>query len=197
MPTVPATRNLLVAILAANLAACTTDSVQNTDLGPPAAATETAAADPAAAADQTADPAVQTAAGERAEARFCPQASVREGTSTIQKKDSDALDYQAVIVNAKRDCRIVGGKLQITVGVEGRLMPGRAAKNRTVELPIRVAVVGQDGVIYSNLGKLSLPVTKGGTAQTFRYVDDKILIPPAAGGVIVYTGFDEGPPQQG
>ncbi|NDW06467.1 hypothetical protein [Jiella pacifica] len=194
MHTVPATRSLLVAILAASLAACTTDSVQNTDLGPPAAASEVATAEPASAPD---DAAVRTAAGERTEARFCPQASIREGTSTMQNKDGDALDYQAVIVNAKRDCRIVNGQLQITVGVEGRLMPGRAAKNRTIELPIRVAVVGQDGVIYSNLGKLSLPVKKGGTAQTFRYVEDKILIAPAAGGVVVYTGFDEGPPKQG
>lgn len=195
MHTVPATRNLLVAIFAASLAACTTDSVQNTDLGPPAAASEAATAEPTSAPDEAG---VQTAAaGERAEARFCPQAAIREGTSTIQNKDGEALDYQAVIVNAKRDCRIVNGQLQITVGVEGRLMPGRAAKNRTVELPIRVAVVGQDGVVYSNLGKLSLSVQKGGTAQTFRYVDDKILIAPAAGGVIVYTGFDEGPPKQG
>tara|TARA_R110002020_G_scaffold168825_6_gene357808 strand:+ start:608 stop:1171 length:564 start_codon:yes stop_codon:yes gene_type:complete len=186
MHTVPVTRNLLVALFAASLAACTTDSVQNTDLGPPAAASDPVAADVP----------VQTAAAQQGEARFCPQASIREGTSTLQTKDGDALDYQAVIVNAKRDCRIVDGKLKITVGVEGRLMPGRGAKTRTVQLPIRVAVLGQDGVIYSNLGTVSLPLEKGGTARSFRYVDDAILIAPMKGGVIVYTGFDEGPPKQ-
>ena len=187
MHTVPATRNLIVAALAASLAACTTgSSVENTDLGPPPATSAEAAADPAEAGQ-----ALGT------EARFCPQASIREGTSTISKQDGEALDYQAVLVDAKRDCRIVDGKLKITVGVEGRLMPGRAAKNRTVELPIRVAVVGQDGVIYSNLAKVSVPVEKGGTSRAFRFVDEKILIAPAMGGIIVYTGFDEGPPKQG
>ncbi|MBP0614494.1 hypothetical protein [Jiella mangrovi] len=187
MPTVPVTRNLIVAALAAGLASCTTaNEVTNTDLGLPPAASQ-----------QSADTPVETAAAEGTEARYCPQASIREGTSTLQKKVDEALDYQAVIVNAKRDCRIVDGKLHITVGVEGRLMPGRAAKNRSVELPIRVAVVGQDGVIYSNLGKLSVPVEKGGTARTFRFVEDKIVIPPATGGIAIYTGFDEGPPKQG
>ncbi|WP_233721546.1 hypothetical protein [Jiella avicenniae] len=193
----PAIRSLLVALFAASLAACNTmDRVQNTDLGPPAAASEPVAAEPSATPDQPDDASAGMAAAQRGEARFCPQASIREGTSTIQEKDGDALDYQAVIVNAKRDCRIVGGKLKITVGVEGRLMPGRAAKSRTLQLPIRVAVVGQEGVIYSNLGKISVSVEKGGTARSFRYVEDNILIAPVIGGVIVYTGFDEGPPKQ-
>ena len=187
MHTRPVLRNLIVAALAASLAACTTaDHVENTDLGLPAAASET-----------TADAPIETAAAEGAEARFCPQASIREGTSILAKKNGEALDYQAVIVNAKRDCRIVNGQLKITVGLEGRVMPGRGAKSRTIDLPIRVAVVGQDGVIYSNLGRVAIPVKKGGVATTFRYVDDKILIAPATTGVVVYTGFDEGPPKQG
>ncbi|TFF19184.1 hypothetical protein E3C22_20690 [Jiella endophytica] len=190
MHTVPAIRNLIVAALAASLAACTTaDHIENTDLGPPAAASETGSDTGAT------DTPVRVAEG--TEARFCPQASIREGTSTLSKKEGDALDYQAVLVNAKRDCRIVDGKLKITVGVEGRLMPGRAAKSRTVELPVRVAVVGQDGVVYSNLGKIKVAVEKGATSRSFRYVDEKIVIPPASGGMIVYTGFDEGPPKQG
>ncbi|MCQ0989153.1 hypothetical protein [Jiella marina] len=154
---------------------------------------ELAALDPPAAASEDAAPRI----AEGTEARFCPKVSIREGTAIIEKKEGEAVDYVASIADAKRDCRIVDGKLKIVVGVEGRVMPGRAAKNRNVELPIRVAVVGNDGVIYSELGQRTVPVQKGGTAQNFRYVDEEILLEPMAGGVVIYTGFDEGPPKRG
>jgi len=149
-------------------------------------------------AGSPADPTQAANAGEAqgTEAPFCPRVSLREGTAILRKEKDGAVDYVASISDTTRDCRIVDGKLRITVGAVGRLMPGPAATARTVQLPVRVAVTQGDSVVYSNLGKIAVPVAKGGVAQTFRYIDSKITIPDATNrNVVIYTGFDEGPPE--
>ena len=128
------------------------------------------------------------------EAPFCPNITLREGTAILQRKAGEKLDYQASIAQATRDCRIVNGQLHIVVGVIGRVMPGLAATSRTIELPIRVAVTSGEAVVYSKLGKAAAQVTKGGTAQSFKYVDNGISIPmPSSRNVHIFAGFDEGP----
>ncbi|MEX6506303.1 hypothetical protein [Jiella sp. M17.18] len=129
------------------------------------------------------------------EAMYCPQVTLREGTSILTKMVADKIDYQASIQSVTRDCRIVDGQFHIVVGVIGRMMPGPAATSRSVSLPIRVAVTRGQDVVYSALGKLSVPVEKGGVAHSFSYVDNKIVLPvPTEKDIHIFTGFDDGAP---
>ncbi|MBO0662023.1 hypothetical protein LQ948_05445 [Jiella sp. MQZ9-1] len=192
MHIVSAMRNLSVAALAAALAACSTTSATNdVSLDPPKdALTQTADGQPEASAMRAP---VMVAHEDGTEAPYCPPVSIREGTGTLQKQVGEALDYQAVLVKTTRDCKIVNGKLKIAVGVEGRVMPGRAAKDRTVNLPIRIAVLGQSGVVYSHLGNQPEVIKKGASAKLFRYVDKDVAVDAASTSIVIYAGFDEGP----
>ncbi|MCB8839167.1 hypothetical protein [Aurantimonas sp. VKM B-3413] len=173
-----AQRGAVIAAALGLMSACTSTNL-NSDLAQPSQ-------DPAKPA--YAEQAVGT------EAPFCPNITLREGTAILQRKVGEKLDYQASIAQATRDCRIVNGQLHIVVGVIGRVMPGLGATTRAVELPIRVAVTSGESVVYSNLGKVTVQITKGGIAQSFKYVDDGITIAqPSSRAVHIFAGFDEGP----
>ncbi|MBB4002998.1 hypothetical protein [Aurantimonas endophytica] len=129
------------------------------------------------------------------ESRFCPQVTLREGTAILRKNVGDQVDYVASISEANRDCRIIDGRLRMQIGVAGRIVPGAAAQARTVNLPIRVAVLLGEDVIYSELGRQAVAIAPGGGAKTFRYLDQGISLDPNETRVVIYAGFDEGPPE--
>jgi hypothetical protein len=61
-------------------------------------------------------------------------------------------------------------------------------------MPVRVAVLQGDKVIYSKLHKQTVNVTSGGGATQFVFNDKGISIPSdSARSVQIYVGFDEGP----
>ncbi|MEF2553117.1 hypothetical protein VQ042_17395 [Aurantimonas sp. A2-1-M11] len=130
------------------------------------------------------------------EARYCPTVTLREGTAILRKTIGEEVDYVASIADTTRDCRIVDGKLLMKIGVLGRVTPGAVAQDRTLRLPIRVAVLRGQDVIYSELGQQSVAITRSGGAQTFTYVDETVLIDPAqTEGIVIFAGFDEGAPE--
>ncbi|HEY9058559.1 MAG TPA: hypothetical protein VIN77_15535 [Aurantimonas sp.] len=142
----------------------------------------------------SAAPPASVAAAQGTEAPYCPNVSLREGTAILTKTVGDDIDFVASVADTTRDCRIVDGKLRMKIGIAGRVTPGPAATNRTVSLPIRIAILNGEDVIYSRLGQTSVPVTRNAGAQTFIYVDEAIAIDPAsARSVIIYAGYDEGP----
>ncbi len=126
------------------------------------------------------------------EAAYCPPVVQREGTSILRRGEGDALQYIASISETSRSCRVVDGVLQIEVGIAGRVMPGAAAPSGQVGLPLRVVVVRGDEVLYSNLGRLGVPIARGSGAQSFAYVDRAIrLSEPASRNINIQVGFDE------
>ena len=165
-----------------------------------AACTSTTPPEVASAGDSLATPppsvTAPTAEPGQTEARFCPQVSLREGTSILRKKVSSEIDYVASISDTTRDCHIVDGKLRMEVGVRGRVTPGPVAQQRSVQLPIRIAILRGTDVLYSKLGKISVAVDKNAGTQTFTYVDrDIVLDAPKQPDVVAFAGFDEGPPE--
>jgi len=133
---------------------------------------------------------------EGTEARYCPTVTLREGTAILRKTIGSEVDYLASIADTTRDCRIVDGKLLMKVGVLGRVTPGAVAQDRTLQLPIRVAVLYGQDVTYSELGQQSVAISRNGGAQTFSYVDESVVIDPApTEGITIFAGFDEGAPE--
>lgn len=173
-------RHLAIAASLAFLAGCSTTSRQSDP------ATEALASPP----QSVAAPALH---GAGTEARYCPTVTLREGTAILRKTSGEAVDYVASIVDTSRDCEIVDGKLRMKIGILGRLTPGPVAQNRTVALPIRIAIIRDQAVTYSKLGKLNVPVVKDAGAKTFTYVDNAIsLDQPTKQNITIYAGFDEG-----
>ncbi|MBC8130555.1 MAG: hypothetical protein H7Y08_09575 [Rhizobiaceae bacterium] len=123
---------------------------------------------------------------------YCPNVSLREGTSILRKGEGDALQYVASIVSTSRECRVLNGELRMKVGIAGRVVSGPAVVAGEVGLPLRIAILQGTDVLYSRQG--SAAVTLGAGAQQFVYVDQEIVVPEPPGRVLsVYAGFDEGP----
>lgn len=132
---------------------------------------------------------------------FCPKVVLREGTafSTVYEKggdgDANKVVYQGSITDVTRSCKRTDGQLSITVGVAGKVVPGPKASGDPKSLPIRVAVVSGETVLYSELHQFQVTVVAGQPATQFVFTDPKPLIPLTdIKTVQVFVGFDEGPP---
>ncbi len=129
---------------------------------------------------------------------YCPKITLRSGTAfynTYEKggeQDPDRIIYQAAATDVTRDCQINDGTLTLNVAMAGRVVPGPKGQPGTITMPIRVAVVRGDEVLYSNLYKHDVNI--GSTATTFVFSDPNIVIEqPTARNIQIFIGYDEGP----
>ncbi|WP_048646053.1 hypothetical protein [Nitratireductor soli] len=131
---------------------------------------------------------------------YCPPAVLREGTSffrTYQKgaqDDASKLIYQASISDVTRTCRHNAGSFGMTVAVAGRVVPGPVGTTGSVTMPIRVAVLRDDQVVYSKLFQHNVVISETAGATQFIFNDPDIVVPGQADRSIqVIVGYDEGP----
>lgn len=130
----------------------------------------------------------------------CPAVSLREGTAYYSAYtkggdgDPEKVIHQASISDSTRQCRISGDQMIITVVVSGRVVIGPAGKTGEVSLPIRVAVLDGENVLYSELQKQAVAVTTGGPAEQFIFTNATVSFPASASrSAKLYAGFDPGP----
>lgn len=164
-----------------------------------------------------APPPPSTKISEQDLAAYCPTVTLREGTASYSeyakgarkpKKDEDDplakpdaaadnaanLIYQAAITNVTRSCSYKGGMLTMNVGVAGKVVPGPMARTGTINLPIRIAVLRDDQVIYSTLAKFPTQLSDTSVAAQFLYNDANVTFDaPAKRNIAVFAGFDSGP----
>lgn len=133
---------------------------------------------------------------------YCPRVTLRAGTAyynTYQKggeNDPDKVVYQAAITDVTRSCSYGAGTLTMNVAAAGRVVPGPVAKDGQVSMPIRVAVVQGDQVLYSELHKYDVALTANQPATQFVFNDPNVTFPtPSAQNLQVFVGYDEGPPK--
>lgn len=146
---------------------------------------------------------------------YCPSVTLREGTAFYSnyakgakkaRTDDDPLAspnaapdnsanliYQAAITNVTRACNYNGGMLTMNVAVAGKLVPGPMGKAGTVTLPIRIAVLRDGEVIYSNLAKYPVKLADSSEAAQFVYNNQNVTFDaPAKRNIQVFAGFDSG-----
>ncbi|AKI01468.1 hypothetical protein IMCC20628_02773 [Hoeflea sp. IMCC20628] len=130
----------------------------------------------------------------------CPQIILREGTAYYTRYakggDGDATKvmHQASITDTTRQCRISGDQMIITVVASGRVVSGPAGKAGTVEIPVRVAVVDGETVLYSELQKQPVILLEGMPAEQFIFTNASVAFPAsAASSAKLYVGIDPGP----
>jgi hypothetical protein len=131
---------------------------------------------------------------------YCPSVSLREGTSyfnTYEKNSQDdptKLIYQSSLTAITRKCTYGSGMITMDIAVAGKVVPGPVATDGTVKMPIRVAVMRGDEVLYSNLTPYEVRVSKASGATQFVFHDANVTFPtPEPGSVEVFAGYDEGP----
>ncbi|WP_188825942.1 hypothetical protein [Brucella endophytica] len=131
---------------------------------------------------------------------WCPGVVLREGTAffnTYEKggeQDKSRIVYQASMADVTRACQYGPGTITMDVAAAGKIVPGPRFKAGTITMPIRVAVMQGDAVLYSKLHKYQVSVTDPTTATQFIFNDKGITFPaPAQRNVQVFVGYDEGP----
>jgi hypothetical protein len=135
---------------------------------------------------------------------YCPPVTLREGTaflSTYEKKadnDPTKLIYQSSISAVTRTCTYSGGMITMNIAVAGKVVPGPLATDGSVTMPIRIVVSGPSEVLYSQIHKYEVAVSKQAGATQFVFNDPNVTFAqPAPGTVQVFAGYDEGPPKKG
>lgn len=128
----------------------------------------------------------------------CPRVGLREGTSFFRNFESGGdgdpsrVVHQASIADTTRQCTLSGDEVVINVTAAGRVVAGPAGGPGTVRMPIRVAAVVGDEVLYSELTDYSTELE--GTTGQFLFSDPNVRIPAAqAENARIFVGFDEGP----
>ena len=94
-----------------------------------------------------------------------------------------------------RECSVVGGQLQLRVGVEGRVLIGPAGSPGTFTVPLRVAVRNDSTqkVISSQLTRITASVQPNQTQAPFTYVTEPFsvpLLPHPEEDYAILVGFD-------
>ncbi|AWC25048.1 hypothetical protein WHT83_11115 [Aminobacter sp. P9b] len=131
---------------------------------------------------------------------YCPNVTLRDGTAFFNsyakggQDDPAKLVHQSAITDVTRSCTRADGQMMIKVGVAGKVVVGPAGGAGTVNMPIRIAVIRGEDVLYSQLHKNAVQVSDPSTATQFVFTDANVVIPvPTARDIQIYAGFDEGP----
>jgi hypothetical protein len=134
---------------------------------------------------------------------YCPPVTLREGTAYFNtyakggQDDPTKVLYQASITDVTRTCSNAGGTMTMNVAVAGKVVPGPAGAPGNVTMPIRVAVLRGDEVLYSQLHKHQVAVGDASAATQFVFNDTSVSFPtPQGQDVQVFAGYDEGPPKK-
>ncbi|MEX0409040.1 hypothetical protein ABGN05_25695 [Aquibium sp. LZ166] len=131
---------------------------------------------------------------------YCPRVTLQSGTAFYNsfekgaEGDRDRIVYQASISEVTRSCSYGAGTMTITVAAAGKVVPGPVAKDGTITMPIRVAVVRGEEVLYSKLHQYQTAIAAVSPATQFVFTDPNATIPtPDGHNIQVLIGFDEGP----
>lgn len=131
---------------------------------------------------------------------YCPNVTLRDGTAFFNsyakggQDDPAKLVHQSAITDVTRSCTRADGQMTIKVGVAGKVVVGPAGGAGSVNMPIRIAVIRGEEVLYSQLHKNVVQVSDPSTATQFVFTDANVVIPvPTARDIQIYAGFDEGP----
>ncbi len=131
---------------------------------------------------------------------FCPQVVLREGTASFRTYerggdgDASRVIYQASASDVTRSCSYQGSQVTMNVALAGRIVPGQRGSAGSITLPIRIAVLRGEEVLYSQLHQYPVQVADVAGATQFVFSDSAVTFElPQDRGVRVFAGFDEGP----
>lgn len=137
---------------------------------------------------------------------YCPPVQIRPGTEAFvvhergEEETDQNIRFQASIAQTARECSALGpDTLSIKVGIRGRIAAGPKGGEGGVTVPLRVAVVKQHGgtVLFSQAYPVAVTLAAPQYASDFQQVIEQVNVQlqPTDRDLIVYVGFDSGPPK--
>lgn len=128
---------------------------------------------------------------------YCPQVTVRQSDAFYDSyprnvsDDASQLIFRASVGETTRACRYGAGTLGMTVAMSGRVIPGPNGKAGPVRLPIRISVVRDGEVLYSQTRDFEVMLNDTAGATQFVFSDENISVPsPTTQNYAVYVGYD-------
>jgi hypothetical protein len=119
-----------------------------------------------------------------------------DGTIVDPDRDPAKIIYQASITDMTRDCSRANGQLSMKIGVAGKVVPGPMFSPGTITMPIRVAVMHGDDVLYSQIHQYQVQVSDPSAATQFVFTDPNVVVPePTAKDYQAFAGYDENAPK--
>ena len=91
-----------------------------------------------------------------------------------------------------RECDQIGDNIVARVGAAGRVIAGPKGSTGKVSVPVRIAAVNGDKVVYSALKMVEVDVAPPDFGADWSLVDEQVTIPAAiSNDTIIYVGLDE------
>lgn len=135
----------------------------------------------------------------------CPNVEIRDGTEFMpvfkpgKFGDPSQILFQASVQRVARDCDMEGDNVRIRVGIAGRVLSGPTGATGASAVPVRVAVMVGDKVVYSKLHQAAVDVQAPDYSALWSVVDDAIALSIAdSKEATIYAGLDgKGDPKGG
>ncbi|MCC0023038.1 MAG: hypothetical protein H6874_02325 [Hyphomicrobiaceae bacterium] len=127
----------------------------------------------------------------------CPPIRVKDGTQSIVSYennrigDAQSVQFQAVIDDQSRNCRVSNGLITVNMGAKGRVILGPKPASNTLTVPLRFAVERDNVPVFSEVYQIPVTVTPPNQSQEFVKVVDDVAIPYLGGeNIVIWVGFD-------
>ena len=146
---------------------------------------------------ETAAPADPKAYAKFADQPACPNAEIRYGTEMInlfadgKQGDDNSLKYQINVQRVARECDQVGENIMARVGIAGLIVGGPKGAAGKVDVPIRIAAVKGDKVIYTELKTVSVQVQAPDFNGNWSLVEPVAIPAVGSSDTIIYVGLDD------
>jgi hypothetical protein len=128
----------------------------------------------------------------------CPGAEIRYGTESAniyesgKQNNPDALKFQLSVQRVARECDEVGPSIVARVGAAGRVVAGPKGATGKVDIPVRIAAVNGDKVLYTGLKVVSVEVQAPDFGANWSLVDESVTIPSdQSADTVIYVGIDD------
>eukprot|EP01037_Dinobryon_pediforme_P024923 gene24924-26892_t len=146
----------------------------------------------------------------------CPAAQIRYGTETILRYDSpksgpapkskdptapieppkpndpDLLRVQINVQRVARECQQIGDTIVARVGAAGRVLGGPRGTAGKIDVPVRIAAVKGDEVIYTAVKVVQVSVEAPDFSADWSLVDEAVSVPAVGSSdTIIYVGLDD------
>jgi hypothetical protein len=144
------------------------------------------------------DPDAAKNAAKYAPTATCPGAEIRYGTESVniyepnKPNTADTIRYQINVQRVARDCDSVGDNIVARVGAAGLVVGGPKGVAGKVSIPVRIAAVSGDKVLYTGLKVVTVDVAAPDYNANWSIVDEAINIPVGlSSDTIIYVGIDD------
>ncbi len=146
----------------------------------------------------------------------CPAAQIRYGTESILRYDSpksspapkskdpgapseaqkpddpQLLRVQINVQRVARECQQIGDAIVARVGAAGRVIGGPRGTAGKIDIPVRIAAVKGDQVIYTAVKVVQVSVDAPDFSADWSLVDEAVSVPAVGSAdTIIYVGLDD------